>query len=967
MSVGWQWLSCPARKELATGSTLNFHPEIRGRDDASAGGGLVERGHELARIAQLVEAVANGASGLLVIEGPAGIGKTALIEAARQLASSTGVRSLTARAGELERDDPFGIVRQWLEPALMAADGAQRERLLEGAARLAEPVLSSAPAPAESAESPGTLHGLYWLLANLAADEPLLLLLDDAHWADQRSLRLLEYLSRRLEGMPLGLALACRPPGLDEEGELLARLTAEPSTPIVRPPALTIDGVHRLLLDALGESPDAAFAQAAHAATGGNPFYLRELARALREQAVRPMVTEVARIDAVAPRSLARSILIRLSPPARELARGLAVLDEPAEPALAAAVASLDRDAGSAAAEELARAGLIGPGRPLALTHAIVRAAVLASLTGTERSAWHRRAAAVLTARGSGAERVAIHLLATEPSADANVAAALREAARLALVRGAPEAGARMLRRALAEPPAADAVDEVLLALAGAEAQAEQPAQAAAHFWQLYRSSPNPVVRGEALRGLPQAIGPHPDRLREVANALERTIAEVAPLDSELALRLEALRLSIATMLPGESAARDRQLERFTGLPGATPAECALLAICARAMTDTGRRADQVLAVAERAIANPRALEAEAPGSLFLEVAVALRQAERFDLLDPLLDRALALARRRGSTFGFVVVSVWRSLSARLKGMLREAEAEGRAAFEAVAPQGAYRLGALTMVVEALVDQGRTVEARAMLDSAVITDELAAQRTFTQFLLARAALRHSGGERELALADLRDGLQRIGRYSAGSPAGMDARLRLVAVLHELGRNDEALAEAQQALTIARNWGASGKLGAALRTSANLIGGEEGLAQLHQAVDLLASSPLLLERAHALIDLGTALRRAGRRADSRDPLRTGLDLAERAGAAPLADRAREELAAGGIRVPRQRVGDRLTPSEQRIVEMAARGATNPQIAQALFITTKTVESHLANAYRKLGISSRRELHSGPRPG
>ena len=101
MSVCWQWLSCPGTRELATGSTLNFHPEIRGRDDASVGGGLVERRHELARIAQLVQAIASGASGLLVIEGPAGIGKTALIEAARQLASSRGVRSLTARAGEL--------------------------------------------------------------------------------------------------------------------------------------------------------------------------------------------------------------------------------------------------------------------------------------------------------------------------------------------------------------------------------------------------------------------------------------------------------------------------------------------------------------------------------------------------------------------------------------------------------------------------------------------------------------------------------------------------------------------------------------------------------------------------------------------------------------------------------------------------------------------------------------------------
>jgi DNA-binding CsgD family transcriptional regulator len=952
-------LSCSSAREIATGSTLNFHPEIRCRDDAAAGAWLVEREPEVARITQCVEAVAAGASGLLVIEGQAGIGKTALLDAARQQAASAGVRSLTARAGELERDEPYGIVRQWLEPELKSATGARRERLLEGAAGLAEPALVSGPAPAEAADSPATLHGFYWLLANLAADDPVLLLIDDAHWADAPSLRLLDHLSRRLEGMRLGLVLACRPPGLDDEGELLARLIAEPSAPIVRPALLTIDGVQALLRDALGDPPDAAFAQAAHAATGGNPFYVRELGRALCEQGVRGTAAEVARIDAVAPRSLARSILMRVSPPARELARALAVLDEPAEPALAAELASLDRDAASVAAAELARAGLIGTGRPMALAHAIVRAAVLASLSGAERSTWHRRAATLLAGRRSGAERGAIHLLAAEPSADPDVATTLLEAARLALARGAPEVGARMLRRALAEPPGADAVDDVLLALGRAEAQADQPT-AAEHLWELYRSSQDPVRRGEALRGLPQAMGPHPDRLREAAAALDRTIPEVGPLDSELALRLEALRLGISYMLPGEGPARDRQVERFLGLPGTTPAECALLAMCARAMTDAGKSAGEVVAVAERAIANPRALEAEGPGSLFLEVCAALRQGERFDLLDPFLDRALALARQRGSTLGFVVASVWRSLSARLQGMLREAEAEGRAALDAVAPHGIYRLGAITMVVEALIEQGRMDEGRLMLDSAAISEELDAQRPSTQILLARAALRHASGDRELALADLRHAFERIGRYTSASPIAMDARLRLVEILHELGRDDDALAEAERALTIARNWGTGGKLGAALRAHANLIGGEEGIAQLRRASDLLASSPLRLERAKALIDLGAALRRAGRRADAREPLRAGLDLAERAAAAPLADRAREELAASGIRVPRQRVGDQLTPSEQRIVEMAASGATNPQIAQALFVTTKTVESHLANAYRKLGISSRREL-------
>lgn len=140
----------------------------------------------------------------------------------------------------------------------------------------------------------------------------------------------------------------------------------------------------------------------------------------------------------------------------------------------------------------------------------------------------------------------------------------------------------------------------------------------------------------------------------------------------------------------------------------------------------------------------------------------------------------------------------------------------------------------------------------------------------------------------------------------------------------------------------------------------LLGGQPGIDHLRQATQRLAVTPVRLAQARALIDLGATLRRAGLRGECRKPLREGLDLAEEGFAAPLAARARAELAATGIRVPRRRIGDPLTPSERRIVELAAAGQSNPRIAQALFVTVKTVESHLANAYHKLGVSSRREL-------
>jgi DNA-binding CsgD family transcriptional regulator len=158
------------------------------------------------------------------------------------------------------------------------------------------------------------------------------------------------------------------------------------------------------------------------------------------------------------------------------------------------------------------------------------------------------------------------------------------------------------------------------------------------------------------------------------------------------------------------------------------------------------------------------------------------------------------------------------------------------------------------------------------------------------------------------------------------------------------------------------WGTDRALGMALRAAGLVEGGERGIELLEEAAVTLERSPARLEHAAALADLGAALRRSNRRADARDPLRRALDLAEACGAPPLVERARQELRAAGGRPRRARSSgaDGLTASERRTAAMAADGLSNPEIAQALFVTKKTVESHLGSAYRKLGIRSRTEL-------
>jgi DNA-binding CsgD family transcriptional regulator len=172
----------------------------------------------------------------------------------------------------------------------------------------------------------------------------------------------------------------------------------------------------------------------------------------------------------------------------------------------------------------------------------------------------------------------------------------------------------------------------------------------------------------------------------------------------------------------------------------------------------------------------------------------------------------------------------------------------------------------------------------------------------------------------------------------------------------------AAGEADAALSWARLWGTPGYIGQALTVSGLVMGGDKGLARLQEAVGHLERSPARRELARSLIELGAALRRRGERTAAREPLRRALDIATAGGLLAIAERAREELRVTGAKVRRPESSGlaSLTPSERRIVDLAAAGASNPEIAQALFVTVKTVEMHLGNAYRKLGINSRREL-------
>jgi DNA-binding CsgD family transcriptional regulator len=922
---------------------------------------VLEREAELERLSELVEGAADGRHGVVAIEAVAGLGKTTLLRHAQESAAAAGLQVLSARASELERDYAFGIVKQWLEPLLLNVDESEQRRLLSGAAGLARPVLLEPPLERQEAEiSHRVLHGLYWLLSAVAESGPVLLVLDDAQWADDASLRLLNFLLARLEGLPTAVLVACRPVEVHESGMLLARLLADPTCDLLRPVPLGDDAARELLTNQLGHEPEPAFLGAAQEATGGNPFYLQEIGALLAREGITPTDDQSQSVAELRPRNLARAILARLSPSARSLAQALAVLGAPTDVGLASAVTGLGEEATAVAVGELTAAGVIDDDARLGFIHPIVQGAVLGSLAAADRAALHRRAASELSERNAGAERIAVHLLELDPRGDPSAVRVLDDAAHLAMSRGAPEVAVRLLRRALEEEPDRAAEAELLLDLGMAENESDLP-EAASHLSRAAELADDPVHAARALLVAGWAEGGISTPDSEVMSRIDRAIADLGDRDRELSLALEAMALMILFLSPGGREAMAERAARFADLEGATPGESVILAGLARFEMDSGAPAERVASFAERAIACRDTLSRQGANSPWLlNCAIALSQTERLDVAETLLEAAVHQARQVGSATGFAIASANLAGVALRRGDLRRAEADARAALDSGGARSWYRVGATTRLIEALVKQGRLDQAQTAYDATGYGEHIPEARPATPLLIARGQLRWAQGDLERAASDLSDALRRISRHAARNAVGLDARL-LVALSHHAMRDSErARAEADEAVAIARHWGAPGAIGDALRVNGLVSGGDRGIELLKQAVETLSEAQTRLTYATALVELGAALRRAGQRAAAREPLREGLALAEWAGAAPLQEHARRELQATGVRVPRAGARDRLTPSEQRIAEMAAEGNSNPQIAQALFVTVKTVESHLASVYRKLDINSRHGL-------
>ncbi len=916
---------------------------------------LVERERETAALAALIDAVPAGEGRVAWIEGPAGIGKSTLLTEARRHATGDGALVLAARGSELEGEFPFGVVRQLFEG--LVADPAQRERALAGAAAPAAAVFGSPGG--EGDVSFAALHGLFWVALNLAAERPLILAIDDLHWCDRPSLRFVAYLARRLEGQPILVATTIRTgePGTDVA--LMGEIAHDPATIAVRPVPLSAEAVRELVRDRLGTEADDTFCAACHEATRGNPLFLRQLLTALETDRVKPDAAHADVVLEIGPRAVSRTVIMRLarlSQDAIAVARAVAVLAESATLPAVAALTGLDETRVADATGALARAEILRPEAPLGFVHALVRDAVYQELPLGERELQHERAARVLLDAGAPPEQVAAHLLSAPRRGQEWVAGQLREAGRAAVSRGAAESGVTILRRALEEPAPADWRPGLLAELGLAEILTDGPASHA-HLAEAYETLSDPGLKGIVAYALVHSLV-FTDRGEEAAAFAERAAAELPAEREDERRSLFAFGTIMRFFGVGTPADLDVLDEHLDPPPPGSPLGVKRIgAMAGLVYAYKGGAADTAVRMALASMDGGE-MATQDNGML------ALAALNTFVLADsPEADAQWAAAQREahrhGSLLGISSLHLWHGFALLQLGELVEAEESLRAAQEEFDVWGfGLTAGRYTsaFIATALLERGRPDEARAMLERG--RPWMHGWADGVRFWRAAnlAVLLAEGRDDEVVAA--------YEEFAAVHgwlklPAATHPRSNTARALDRLGRRDEAVALAEEELADARRWGAPGTVGPVLRTL-GVIRGEIGL--LEEAVVVLEPSRNRLEQAKALAELGGALRRDRRPSDARDPLRRALELADACGADGLVEHVRSELYASGARPRTTATGgvDALTASERRVAAFAAEGQSNRDIAQTLFVTPKTVEVHLSNAYRKLGIRSRREL-------
>ncbi|GGU59189.1 ATP-binding protein [Streptomyces lavendofoliae] len=859
---------------------------------------LLEREPELAAAARAVEALCGPAAtgGLLVYRGEAGIGRTALLAAVRRIAGDRCTVS-GGCGGETVTSVPFHLVRQLLRPVLAGLTDDRVRRLLGDWYEVAAPALGLTAPGARAADPQGVRDGLDRFAARLAErhrTRPLVLLVDDAHWADRESLGWLASLAVSLPGLPLLVVLAHRadpPPAsarlLDRLGEAARlRVTLHPLSP---------GATAELARATLGDRADDPFCREVWAVTGGNPYETVELLARVQDRMLDPVERSAGLLRDLGTSSRGSGLVSRLerlgTGPTR-LAWAAAVLGTGITPGLAASLAGMTTAEAADCAERLRRARIVTGSEPLEFAHPLIASAVYRSIPPATRTALHGRAAWAVAGAGLGAAAASRHLLEVHPDDDEEVVAQLREAAREHLAVGAPEAARRCLERALQEPPPPHLYARVLYEL-GCAALLTSPAATVRHLRSaLALPGLDGELRTDATCRLAQALA-HNDQLREAAHSVAAEAARAPEGPARTRLRAAHFMYEAFRATEEDGAGRSRRLAELADhLPGADNAERALLSLRAFDAMLRGEDAEHVLRLCDRALVGGRPARGlgwtdtewgfETPAVVGVAYAFTDRPDRALDLFEEAV-RAYEISGWRGAHLAFAHTLV--GLAHRRRGALVEAEGFLREGLRLAGRVGSglpVQWDAVCLLVDTLLARGRVAEARDVATrhrfgppwpSAMILPD--ARCVHARLLLAEGRT----GEAVAELEDAGRAFEARDRHNGlWAPWAFD-------LARALAEDDPARAArlATRARVRAERLGTDTAIGEALRCAALFARPEEAVPLLAQAVRHLAASPSAYEHAQALHQYALAVGRP-------EDLTRASGLAAACGADALAARA-----------------------------------------------------------------------------
>jgi DNA-binding CsgD family transcriptional regulator len=913
---------------------------------------LYERNTEIAVIDAAVARLGEGRGTTVVLEGRAGRGKSTLIEYAVERGRENAARAWVVRARHLASAAPFEVLRRLLGPAVEDAGGVD---VLEGAARFAIPLFTPG-----ADLSHGVDYGCQWLIAWLAERSPLVLAIDDAHWADGASLRVLLDVQADISVQRVTMLVASRPVENPEVQRLLAAMAAQPECEVLSPGVLSREAVAEVVADKLGAPAQDAFVDECLRVSRGNAFYLQELLRPYRA-GVRPDQQGFVRDGALSLRRTLSWRLGELGPEAVQLAQAAAVLGDGCSLHLAAELARLDEQAAVLQASRLEVASIFQHGDPVEFLHPLLRAAVEAELPEVVKGELHARAARLLWLSGEDPESVAQHLVASPGSGDGEVSAFLADHGLAALDTGAITLASGLLRRALDEPAPPGERDRILIGLGRAEHAGGDLDAAHDHLEAAMESRERATVLTAAAE-LFDVL--YDDARYHDFGGFHQRVLELAPLgDSPAEVRLRAQLLGNVFMavepglsLPSELAEVDaatltseRDIDRYL---------LVLAAIYQRTMQHgTTERLEDNL---RRAVAG---MQFDAQGTLSTwDAKVALLAAaflldDQVAEADAILGRVAPSVSRLRSSAPVLQSELEhrRVLSAMVKGDFDDALAA-----IALAEQRTSQTEMSRFTVGHRFVRGWIALQRGDYSAAAV---LLAERTGDDTVYpALGAMLAGYPERALEML----APQELSTDVAGPVTAIEVEFEphLVAshAYQLLGDRENAVCEADREVAVRRRYGPRFRMAQALRRRASFESARRAVDLLAEALELAESTPRRPVIARVLTSYGAALRRVERVPEARDALYRAVDMAEEMGMERLRERAHRELVLAGGRPRRTRTsGPRsLTAAQQQVARLAADGRSNRQIAEDLFVTIKTVETHLGAIYRKLGIATRDDL-------